>query len=66
MSRRRGKVEPRKITPDPVYNDVQVAKFINCLMLSGGKSVAEKLFYDALEIIQKKPVMTLILRSVKH
>ncbi|MDI7206550.1 30S ribosomal protein S7 [Leptospira gomenensis] len=54
MSRRRGKVEPRKITPDPVYNDVQVAKFINCLMLSGGKSVAEKLFYDALEIIQKK------------
>lgn len=54
MSRRRGKVEPRKITPDPVYNDVQVAKFINCLMLSGEKSVAERLFYDALEIIQEK------------
>ncbi|OMI16130.1 30S ribosomal protein S7 [Leptospira weilii serovar Heyan] len=54
MSRRRGKVEPRKITPEPVYNDVQVAKFINCLMLSGEKSVAERLFYDALEIIQKK------------
>ncbi|PKA14264.1 30S ribosomal protein S7 [Leptospira haakeii] len=54
MSRRRGKVEPRKIQPDSVYGDANIAKFINCLMLDGKKSVAEGLFYDALDLIQKK------------
>ncbi|EMY60980.1 30S ribosomal protein S7 [Leptospira terpstrae] len=54
MSRRRGKVEPRHIEGDPKYNDKVISKFINCLMVDGKKSVAEAVFYDALEVIAKK------------
>lgn len=54
MSRRRGKVEPRYIQPDAKYSDPVVSKFINNLMYSGKKTVAEQIFYDALEVIQKK------------
>ncbi|MBE7411962.1 MAG: 30S ribosomal protein S7 [Leptospiraceae bacterium] len=54
MSRRRGKSEPREIKPDPRYNDKIVAKFINCLMYSGERNVAEKIFYDAMDTIQTK------------
>lgn len=54
MSRRRGKVEPRTMEPDIKYNDPVISKFINCLMYSGKKSVAEKIFYDALNTIQAK------------
>lgn len=42
------------ITPDPVYNSRLVARFINSIMLSGKKSVAERIFYDALEIVEKR------------
>lgn len=54
MSRRRGKVEPRSMEPDIKYNDPVISKFINCLMYSGKKSVAERIFYDALNTIQTK------------
>ncbi|TGN18339.1 30S ribosomal protein S7 [Leptospira idonii] len=54
MSRRRGKVDPRPIIGDPKYNDKVITKFINCLMVDGKKSVAESVFYDALEVINKK------------
>lgn len=54
MSRRRGKVEPRTMDPDTRYKDPVVTKFINCLMYSGKKSVAERIFYDALDTIQTK------------
>ncbi len=54
MSRRRGKVEPRHMSPDPVYKDPVITKFINCLMYSGKKTVAEQIFYDALEVVRKK------------
>jgi small subunit ribosomal protein S7 len=40
--------------PDIRYKDPVVTKFINCLMYSGKKSVAEKIFYDALDTIQTK------------
>ncbi len=53
MSRRR-EVPKRKITPDPKYKDKLVAKFTNCLMLSGKKSVAEGILYGALDIIQTR------------
>jgi small subunit ribosomal protein S7 len=53
MSRRR-EVPKRKITPDPKYKDKLVAKFTNCLMLSGKKSVAEGILYGALDIIQSR------------
>jgi small subunit ribosomal protein S7 len=53
MSRRR-EVPKRRITPDPKYKDKLVAKFTNCLMLSGKKSVAEGILYGALDIIQTR------------
>ncbi len=53
MSRRR-RPERRVILPDPIYGDLVVAKFINNLMLKGKKSVAEKIFYESLEIISGK------------
>lgn len=51
---RRKKVKEREIDPDPVYGDKRVAKFINYIMRRGKKSVAEKIFYNAMEIIEKK------------
>ncbi len=53
MSRRK-KAEKREILPDVKYNSILVAKFINNLMKKGKKSVAEKIFYSALEIMEKK------------
>ena len=51
---RRRRPERRQILPDPVYNDLQIAKFVNYLMKRGKKGVAEKIFYDAMDIIHKK------------
>jgi len=44
----------REIQPDPVYGSVLAAKFINCIMRRGKKSVAERLFYKALEEIRRR------------
>ena len=51
---RRRRPQKRSILPDPKYKNVVVAKFVNGLMLSGKKSVAEKIFYDAMDLIEKK------------
>lgn len=53
MSRRRV-AEKRQILPDPKYGDQVLAKFINMVMRSGKKSVAEKIIYGALEEIGAK------------
>src|SRR5256885_11175441 len=42
------------LKPDARYNSKLVSKFINCLMWAGKKSVAQRLFYDAMEIANKK------------
>lgn len=47
MSRRRT-IGKRNILPDPKFNDLTVAKFINMVMRDGKKEVAEKIVYDAL------------------
>ena len=52
MSRRR-EVPKREILPDPKYGDIQLAKFINALMMHGKKSVAENIIYDALDELSK-------------
>ncbi len=44
----------RKVLPDPVYKSILVTKFVNTLMWDGKKSIAEQIFYGALEEIQKK------------
>ncbi len=51
---RRRAAERREILPDPKYGDRVVAKFINCVMRDGKKSVAEKIVYGALERIQRR------------
>jgi len=49
---RRRRPEKREILPDPLYNDLIVAKFINNLMIGGKKSIAEKIFYTSVEKIE--------------
>ena len=49
---RRRRPEKREILPDPVFNDLIVTKFVNNLMNSGKKSIAEKIFYGSLEIVK--------------
>ena len=51
---RRRKAKKIAILPDPKFNDQVVTKFVNNLMLDGKKSLAFRLFYDAIEIVDKK------------
>ena len=51
---RRRRPERRQIHPDPVYKDLLVAKFVNNLMMDGKKSIAEKIFYNSLNIISSQ------------
>lgn len=44
----------RPLAGDPRYNSTLAAKFINCLMRSGKKSVAQGVFYDALDLVKQK------------
>lgn len=47
-------ITKREILPDPKFKDLVVAKFINALLKSGKKSVAEKILYGSFDIIQDK------------
>ena len=49
---RRRRPEKREILPDPVFNDLIVTKFVNNLMVSGKKSISEKIFYNSLKIVE--------------
>ncbi len=51
---RRNRAPKREIAPDVRYNSVQVQSFINRVMKSGKKSVATRVVYDALDIIQER------------
>lgn len=52
---RRSEAPKREILPDPKYGSVQLTKFVNMLMYSGKKSVAEKIMYGALDqMLEKK------------
>ena len=51
---RRRRPEKRTILPDPIYKDLIVAKFINYIMVGGKKSIAEKIFYNSLDIISSQ------------
>jgi small subunit ribosomal protein S7 len=51
---RRGGAERREVAPDPVYNSVLVAQFINKLMEGGKKSVARRILYDCCDIIGER------------
>ena len=49
---RRRRPERREILPDPVFNDLVVTKFVNNLMVSGKKSISEKIFYNSLKLVE--------------
>ena len=51
---RRRRAQKRLIDPDPRYGDLLVAKFINIVMECGKKSTAERIVYDALDIVKEK------------
>jgi small subunit ribosomal protein S7 len=53
MARRRV-AQKRKVIPDPKFNDILVARFINCILDKGKKGLAESIFYKALESIEEK------------
>jgi len=53
MARRR-EIPKRQVLPDPKFGDVVVTKFINMLMVSGKKSVAEKIVYGALDVVVER------------
>ena len=47
-------LDRRSVAPDPRFNSVLVSKFTNSLMCEGKKTVARRLFYDAMDIIKSK------------
>ena len=51
---RRGQISKRDILPDPIYNSKLVTKLINNIMLDGKKGVAQKIVYDAFNIVAEK------------
>ncbi len=51
---RKGFIAKRDVLPDPIYNSKVVTKLINNIMLDGKKSVAQKIVYDAFDIIKEK------------
>ncbi|GAA0873526.1 30S ribosomal protein S7 [Gangjinia marincola] len=51
---RKRQAKKRPLLPDPKFNDQLVTRFVNMLMWSGKKSIAFKIFYDALDIVEEK------------
>ena len=51
---RRGYIAKREVLPDPIYNSKIVTKLINNIMLDGKKTVAQKIVYDAFDIVKEK------------
>ena len=51
---RRARAEKKVIQPDPKFNNLLISRFINQIMMHGKKSVAQKIVYDAFDIIFKK------------
>ena len=68
---RRREVPKREILPDPKFGNVELAKFMNVMMLSGKKAVAERIVYGAFDHIQAKSdkdaieVFTLAINNIK-
>ena len=51
---RRRRPESREILPDPVYNSTLAEKFVNSMMWDGKKAVSQKIFYDAIELMEQR------------
>ncbi len=51
---RRRKAEQRTVPPDPQYDNIELARFINRIMLKGKKTVAQRIVYSAMEIVEQQ------------
>ncbi|WP_455475207.1 30S ribosomal protein S7 [Bartonella sp. B17] len=51
---RRHRAEKREINPDPKFGDLVITKFMNAIMFDGKKSVAERIVYGALDVVENK------------
>ena len=51
---RRGNIAKRDVLPDPIYNSKMVTRLINNIMYDGKKGVAQKIVYDAFDIVKEK------------
>ena len=51
---RRGQISKRDVLPDPIYGSKLVTKLVNNIMQDGKKGVAQKIVYDAFEIVKEK------------
>lgn len=51
---RRRKAEQREVPPDPQYGNVELSRFINRIMLKGKKTVAQRIVYSAMEIVEQQ------------
>ena len=51
---RKAKPKKRIILPDPKYNDILVTKFVNNLMMGGKKTIAYKIFYEAIDVVSDR------------
>jgi len=60
---RKGPANRRELAPDPIYRSLLVTQIVNKVLLSGKRSVAEKIVYDALKVVEEKtgaePIATL-------
>ncbi len=66
---RKRRAEKRYIKPDPKFNDVLVAKFINYIMWDGKKNVARKIVYESFDIIEKKtkkPALEIFNKAIQN
>lgn len=66
---RRGRATSRDIAPDPRYGSEVAARFINKLMVNGKKNLAQKIFYDALEIAEERvgqPAIQIFEQAVRN
>ena len=66
---RRNRPPKREIAPDIKYNSVLVSQFINKLMMKGKKSTAQRIFYDALDLIEeraKRPGLEVFEQAIKN
>ncbi len=66
---RKGPIRPRPIIADPVYSSILVQRFINRLMLDGKKSVAERIFYAAMELLEtrsRRPALEVFEQAVRN
>jgi small subunit ribosomal protein S7 len=51
---RRRRPEPREVTPDPLYSSTLVEKFVNSMMWDGKKATAQKIFYQAMDVLRER------------